>query len=159
MSINWKNTALVVFIGLLFLFKSYLDPTLSGILIGMISVYLGMKIKEFGMKETFTKDPRKANNVFRFIKDGNLEELKRVAKAMDKRDFLSLKPYGGYTMLIFAATYGHLDILKYLVELGADVNEASDNGETPLLRACHFNRIDLLAYLISKGANLDHRSR
>jgi|LauGreDrversion4_2_1035121.scaffolds.fasta_scaffold724536_1 hypothetical protein len=40
--------------------------------------------------------------------------------------FLSLKQYGGYTMLIFAATHGYIDILEYLIKLGADVNEVSN---------------------------------
>lgn len=29
-------------------------------------------------------------------------------------------------MLIFAATHGYIDILEYLIQLGADVNEVSN---------------------------------
>lgn len=45
---------------------------------------------------------------------------------MPKDQFLGMKPYGGYTMLIFAVTCGHLNIVIYLVEeLGANLNETS----------------------------------
>lgn len=40
--------------------------------------------------------------------------------------FLAMKQYGGYSMLIFAATYGHNDIVEYLIGLGARVNEHSN---------------------------------
>lgn len=61
-------------------------------------------------------------------------------------------------MLIFAATQGHYDIVKYLVDHGADVNEIAQNGESPLIRACYFNRPQIAEYLIKHHANLEHRS-
>ena len=64
--------------------------------------------------------------LYNYIKDGNLEELKKIQKSMQTDRFLSLKQYGGYTMLIFAATHGYIDILEYLIKLGADVNEVSN---------------------------------
>ena len=60
------------------------------------------------------------------IKDGTLDELREEQKKVQLDKFLSMKPYGGYTMLIYAATEGHLDIINYLIKLGADVNETSD---------------------------------
>jgi len=60
------------------------------------------------------------------IKNGSLDELREEQKKVQLDKFLSMKPYGGYTMLIYAATEGHLDIINYLIKLGADVNETSD---------------------------------
>lgn len=64
--------------------------------------------------------------MFAYIKEGNLEEVKRIHKSLPQDQFLKMKLYSGYSMLIFAVTQGYLDIVKFLVENGADVNEASD---------------------------------
>jgi ankyrin repeat protein len=37
-----------------------------------------------------------------------------------------MRQYAGYTMLIFAVTNGYIDIVKFLVDVGADVNEPSN---------------------------------
>ena len=60
------------------------------------------------------------------IKNGSLDELREEQKKVQLDKFLTMKPYGGYTMLIYAATEGHLDIINYLIKLGANVNETSD---------------------------------
>jgi ankyrin repeat protein len=36
-----------------------------------------------------------------------------------------MKQFAGYTMLIYAVTNGYMEIVKFLIEAGADVNEAS----------------------------------
>ena len=44
---------------------------------------------------------------------------------MPVEKFLNMKQYGGYTMLIYAASQGHIDIAEYLIKMGANVNEVS----------------------------------
>ena len=41
----------------------------------------------------------------------------------------------GYTALIFAAGYGHAEIVKLLLRGGADANKARNDGKTPLRKA------------------------
>ena len=40
------------------------------------------------------------------------------------------------TPLILACKTDHLDLVKYLVECGADVNQSTYEQETPLMMAC-----------------------
>ncbi|HEY6438199.1 MAG TPA: ankyrin repeat domain-containing protein, partial [Ignavibacteriaceae bacterium] len=51
----------------------------------------------------------------------------------------------GYTPLHRAARYGHLDVVKYLVEQkGADVNAVNKYGYTPLHRAARYGHLDVV---------------
>jgi len=47
------------------------------------------------------------------------------------------------------------DLMRLLIELGADVNIATDAGETPLMQACRHNTIEAATLLCDNGANLD----
>jgi len=47
-------------------------------------------------------------------------------------------------------------IMKYLIEMGADVNKVNEEGETPLIIACKNNANEkLVRYLVKKGANVN----
>jgi ankyrin repeat protein len=52
------------------------------------------------------------------------------------------------------STEERLELVKLLVELGSDVNAASDIGVTPIMAAAHLAQIPIIEYLVSKGANL-----
>jgi hypothetical protein len=79
------------------------------------------------------------NEAARFGYFDLLKELLATGMAVDARD-----EYGG-TALALAASGGQLEIVKYLIDLGADVNAVCDrNGMTPLiscLAAFHSKRV------------------
>jgi ankyrin repeat protein len=54
-----------------------------------------------------------------------------------------------------AAIYGHLEIVKQLIEFGADVNRMSEELQTPLSEACVNGHSDIVRLLICKGAKVD----
>ncbi|XP_050438309.1 myotrophin-like [Adelges cooleyi] len=58
----------------------------------------------------------------------------------------------GRTMLHKACDYGHLDIVEYLIQNGADINKKDNFGITPLLCALWENHLKVAKYLIDKGA-------
>lgn len=59
------------------------------------------------------------------------------------------------SLLHYAAEADKLEIAKYLVESGIEVDMPDDDGETPLFAAIESGGAEVLAYLLSKGANLN----
>ena len=47
---------------------------------------------------------------------------------------------------------GHLDIVCFLVEAGADKEKTSDGGSTPLLIAVYEGHLDIVRFLVEAGA-------
>ncbi|MCB0642846.1 MAG: ankyrin repeat domain-containing protein [Phaeodactylibacter sp.] len=52
-----------------------------------------------------------------------------------------------------AAATGNLNLLKLLVESGAQVNCSQANGVTPLHSAAHLGQLEMVVYLLDRGAN------
>jgi len=61
----------------------------------------------------------------------------------------------GITPLHLAVKTGNMDIVKYLVKKGANVNAQLRDKVTPLHWACCKGHHEIVAYLISKGAEID----
>jgi ankyrin repeat protein len=57
----------------------------------------------------------------------------------------------------WAASQGALEVVKLLVERGADVNDVGPNGRTPLHRAAESGVMEMVAYLLKSGANAKTR--
>ena len=57
------------------------------------------------------------------------------------------------TALCAAAANDHLDVLRYLVEQGADMEKADNGGWMPLLYASRCGNYELVRYLLEQGAN------
>ncbi len=59
--------------------------------------------------------------------------------------------YAKNTPLCIAIQKGEIDLVKKLLEYGADVNEKSF-GMTPLMVAARYNKVEIMKLLISNGA-------
>jgi ankyrin repeat protein len=74
-----------------------------------------------------------------------------VCKKLIARDADVNKP--GWTPLHYAATGGHLDVIRLLVEHHAYVDASSPNGSTPLMMAAMYGTIDAVKLLLAEGAD------
>jgi ankyrin repeat protein len=59
----------------------------------------------------------------------------------------------GLTPLYFASQHDHLDVVKFLVDNGADPNIADNDGQTPIMIAIINGHIDVVRVLLEKGAD------
>jgi len=62
----------------------------------------------------------------------------------------------GKTSLHWATQYwGNVEIVRMLIDAGADVNLKDNNGDTPLHVAAKYGRVEIVRILINARANLD----
>eukprot|EP00794_Sanderia_malayensis_P018196 gene18196-20012_t len=88
------------------------------------------------------------------IKNGDLDALKDA----DIEKNVNAKIMNGRMPIHFAADYGQLEVLKFLVDQGADINLKDDHGITPLLAAIFEEHASCVKYLLSKGARKDFKA-
>ena len=58
------------------------------------------------------------------------------------------------TCIWIAAACGHLEVVKLLLEAGANVNEPNSDGTTTLLSMCAKGDVDMVKFLLSQGADV-----
>jgi ankyrin repeat protein len=89
------------------------------------------------------------------IEKGDLDAVKALVESGNKPD--TLIEYGEHkiTPLMKASWEGEIDIAKYLIEKGADVNAEDDSGQTPLFNAILRDHSNVVALLIEKGAKVN----
>ena len=68
----------------------------------------------------------------------------------------SSPPATGFTPLLFAVRAGHLDAVRVLLDVGADVNDAVSDGQSALAVAAANANWQLAAYLLDRGADPNH---
>jgi len=61
----------------------------------------------------------------------------------------------GVTALWLASKYGHLDVVKLLIEKGVWINQPTNDGRGPLCVASQYGHLDVVKYLIENGADID----
>ena len=94
------------------------------------------------------------------------DELEKLIKACEDRDLEKVKSligkgldidleYKFWTPLTKASEKGHSDIVEYLVENGAKINEENSYGWTALMCASMNGRLDIVEYLVENGADVN----
>ena len=66
----------------------------------------------------------KLNKLINAVESGDLETIKAKLKSED----IDLRDESGNTLLALAAANDHLDIIKYLLKKGADINTSNRYG-------------------------------
>lgn len=85
-------------------------------------------------------------------------DLAAVQDAVAKdKSLLKAREWSGATLLHDSAGQNCLPVSQYLLDQGADVNAATDDGITPLHMAAQNGNIDLMKLLLEHGAKPDAR--
>ena len=121
---------------------------------------LKTKIEEtqINQKNNLPEKPENFNsNIFVASMYGDLSSIKYLIEVMhediDQCDQSQSSP------LIYASMNDHLDIVKYLVEKGGNVELENVYGNTAIICSAKFGNINIAKYLMSKGANLYHANK
>lgn len=89
------------------------------------------------------------------IEKGDLDAVKALVDGGSKAD--TLIEYGEHkiTPLMKACWDGEMDIAKYLLDQGANVNAADDQGATPISNAISRDRPEFVQLLVDHGAKVN----
>jgi hypothetical protein len=74
-----------------------------------------------------------------------------ICAALIARDADVNKP--GWTPLHYAATGGHVEVMKVLLDSHAYIDAESPNGSTPLMMAAMYGSVDAVRFLLASGAD------
>lgn len=106
-----------------------------------------------GHKDTQLLDPREVMEMFHAVQAG---KLNRVKTLIDAGINVNIRTNCcGHSLLIPAAGEGHMHIVEYLVNHGADVLAKSACGMTPLMAAAFNGHVDMIKYLLARGVDIN----
>jgi len=105
----------------------------------------------------FTMSIAAAEPIVEAAKNGDFQAVKNILKHDPSK--LDAKNEDGYTALHWACMRAHWDVVKYLIEKGADLNVVGGDGGTQINWAVHHDNVDIIKILIDKGAKLNIRNQ
>lgn len=65
---------------------------------------------------------------------------------------------GANTPLAEASQEGHIDLVRHLIEAGANIHATSATGDTPLMYAAENGHTDVVQVLLEAGASIEHEA-
>ena len=102
------------------------------------------------------------NSSFKFIREaitGNIEGISNLYNEAESLNItykvIDFQDGMGRSALFWSIQTGNIQAAKLLIELGADVNQSTNNGNNPLIEASSGGHISVVKKLIERGARLD----
>ena len=97
----------------------------------------------------------------RLIDDCRFGYTEEVAKALDAGVNINVWDSDGWAPLHIACLHGYADLVRLLIEKGADANVRTMNEwvHTPLHIACRYNGVPAVRLLLEKGADPNVRDK
>jgi acyl-CoA-binding protein len=109
----------------------------------------GIRMSLMSNEETDESD----TNPFDACKNNNLDQLRvHLSKNKTLIDQVDEK---NMTLLMWACDHGHFDVVKYLVEHGANLNVQDTDGQTCLHYAVSCEHLDIIKYLVESKIDAD----
>ena len=89
--------------------------------------------------------------IFIFVRNGQLEEVKRISKGNET--LLHSRNKKGRSLIFIASMEGHLEILSYLISKKSNIHTSNKVGNTPLAAAVVKNNPKCVSLLLRHGAD------
>jgi ankyrin repeat protein len=101
------------------------------------------------LKLAESKGKGKGNNIFHHLcKYGNVTFLRQLGQNLTD-DIVDIRDGNNYTALMNAVLDKNLEVVKWLIQVGANVNALNEFHQTPLYVAVDQNNIDMVKLLLS----------
>jgi ankyrin repeat protein len=81
--------------------------------------------------------------------------LAEVQSALEKEKDIDIIDFDGRTALGHAAAEGQIDIVRFLIDHGANINSQDNFGYTPLHFTCQNQHVEITRLLLGKGALIE----
>ncbi len=94
-----------------------------------------------------------SSNIFEAIKNKNLSAVKVIVE--QDNNYLKKLDENKYTVLHLASELGHLKIVRYLIEKGAEINSKNHQENTPLHLASIKKHFPIVKCLVLNGADVN----
>lgn len=88
-------------------------------------------------------------------KCGNLDAIKYILRSSTNANFINCQDDGGWTPLVWACEHGHIEILSYLISLGANLNLRDVEYNEALHWAAFSGSCDVLELLLNAGCDVN----
>jgi len=92
--------------------------------------------------------------LFRLLRQGTSDEVRDYFRKNPNVN-ANIRNENGQTPLYWACERKNLDIIRAVIERGADVNSAEQNAFTPLHLATFLGNVDVMKVLLENGARVD----
>ena len=94
---------------------------------------------------------------FHAVMNGSVEMLKLLLE--NGIDINAVNPECGETILFYAAGWDKFAMVDFLLERGAKVDFANNDGLTPLMNAAQYGHLRIIKTLLGKGASINARDK
>lgn len=97
-------------------------------------------------------------DIFKEIKNGNTEYVKRILKESNYKQINKKDKYG-LSLLHIAAHEGEIELVKFLIKHGINIDVVDNNNCTPLKDAVMMNEMDIVKFLVGNGADIKNQDK
>ena len=92
------------------------------------------------------------NEIFYYIINKDLKSIKKLVESTENFN-LEIRCDYDSTPLHISVNYGHLDIVKYLISVGVDIESKDVDGFTSLHIASIYSDVEIIKHLLLNGAD------
>lgn len=107
-------------------------------------------------EEPTKRTPEDCKDILEAAEDGYLEMVRKFIE--QNPSCINVPDEDGYTALHRACYNNHVEVVKYLLEHGADVGARTNDGWQPIHSSAQWGNVQILRILCSWGADLNSKT-